>query len=145
MHVLLNLNASAEGQYDAGLSNIECVQESTTRQHSREPHISKNRLLGADVLSPKNNSVQPRARRVFKIWEMFVKIVSKINSFPLCNRCTEENNCTWRIICKCGNCNANQKLKTLTTEWVLNPEELQILIYYYYYCDCIISRICPVI
>ena len=46
MHNLLYLIALKQGKYDVELSNLDSIQESTTRQHSRgELQINKNRLV----------------------------------------------------------------------------------------------------
>ena len=49
MHDLLYLIALKQGKYDVELSNLNSIQESTTRQHSRrELQINKNRLVRSD-------------------------------------------------------------------------------------------------
>ena len=42
MHDLLYLIAVKQGKYDVELSNLDSIQESTTRQHSRELQINKS-------------------------------------------------------------------------------------------------------
>ena len=45
----LYLMALKQGKYDVELSNVDSIQESTTRQHSRgELQINKNRLVRSD-------------------------------------------------------------------------------------------------
>ena len=49
IHNLLYLIALKRGKYDVELSNVDSIQESTTRQHSRgELQINKNRLVRRD-------------------------------------------------------------------------------------------------
>ena len=49
MHELLYLIALKQGIYDVELPNLDSIQESTTRQHSRgELQINKNRLIRSD-------------------------------------------------------------------------------------------------
>ena len=49
MHDLLYLIALKQGKNDVELSNLDSIQESTTRQHSRgELQINKNRLVTGD-------------------------------------------------------------------------------------------------
>ena len=49
MHDLLYLIALKQGKYGVELSNLDSIQESTTRQHRRgELQINKNRLVRSD-------------------------------------------------------------------------------------------------
>ena len=117
MHDLLYLIALRQGKFDVELSNLDSIQESTTRQQSRgELQINKNRLLRSE-----ENFFQ----RTKILYNLVLKVYSndgrslnkntvlKILWHYFCNQYTEENKCTWRNVCKCGNCNSIRKLMNL--------------------------------
>ena len=71
MHDLLYLIALKQGKYDFELSNLDSIQESSTRQYSRgELQINKNRLVRSDenFFPPDKNSLQFSAQSLFKLW-----------------------------------------------------------------------------
>ena len=138
MHDLLYFFAVKQGKYDVELSNLDSIQGSTTRHYSRgELQINKNRLVRSD----ENffNRTKILYNLVLKIYSNYDRslnknTVSKIFWQFFCNQSTEENKCTWRIVCKCGNCNINQKHEygQLNGSNTLK-NELRSLIYYCYY------------
>ena len=70
MHDLLYIIALKQVKYDVELSNLDNIQESTTRQHSRELQINKNRLLRSDenFFHRTKKSLQFSAQSLFKLW-----------------------------------------------------------------------------
>ena len=55
---------------------------------------------------------------VLKVYSTYGRSLNKntVSNFfwhYFCNQYTEESKCTWRIVCKSGNCNINQKLMNL--------------------------------
>ena len=117
MHDLLYLIALKQGKYDVELSNLDSIQESTTRQNSRgELQINKNRLVRSDESFFHRTKILYNL--VLKVYSDYGRslnktTVSKIFVHCFCNQYTEENKCTWRLVCKCGYCNINQKLMNL--------------------------------
>ena len=90
--------------------NLASFQESTTRQHSRgELQINKNQLVRSD----KNffHGTNILYNLVLKVYSNFGRRMNKntvskifcIVSIFCIDQYTEENKCTWRIVCKCRN------------------------------------------
>ena len=117
MRDLLYLLALKQGKNDVELSNLDSIQESSTRQHSRgELQIKNNRLVRSDENFFHRTKILYNL--VLKVYLNYGRSlnknrVSKIFWQYFCNQYTEENKCTWRIVCKCGYCNINQKLMNL--------------------------------
>ena len=117
MYHLILLIALKQGKYDVELSNLDSTQESTTRQHSRgENQINKNRLVRSDeYFFHRTKIVYNLMLKVYSNYgrSLNKNTLSKIFWNYFCNQYTEENKCTWRIVCKCGYCNNNQNLMNL--------------------------------
>ena len=104
MHDLLCLIALKQGKYDVELSNLDSIQESTNRLvRSDEIFFHWTKTLYNFVLKVYSNYGRSLNKNAVSktFWHFFR------------NQYKEKNKCTWRIVCKCGNCNINQKLMNL--------------------------------
>ena len=120
VHDLLVLLSIIRGDYDVDINDIEEAVE--PRQTERgEYGITKARI------NKTNDNFFRRTKLlfnyVFRVAKLLLQIYFTENILEFFkNHYVEKNKCTWRVICRCRNCNILNKIKLI---WTVNRVETQ--------------------
>ena len=115
MHDLLMLLSIKTGEFDVESSiENETICDNTRQSNRGEFKLSKPRL---------NKTNENFFRRTKLLYNYVLRVIESFGNFLnkatiqniywkfFTKQYTEENKCTWRVICRCGNCNPLGKIK----------------------------------